>query len=413
MFCSFTLFRSLHTTYHCNQHILRVTHTHIIIRTNRRQTLRSYITCARMLVLRNSHRLCKFPLKLHPYYYFMTFHLFSICQRSSSTVTATNVPTSSPTPSSTLSSLNSPPIYNTCPPGNCQFGPDAFLPVPLLQNIPITNTTFLLRFGLPDPQTPLNLSTCACLLAGVEIDGEMVVRPYTPISTNAQKGTFDLLMRKYPQGKMSSYLSQLSPSKEKSNDDPVLVGFKHIPFNVKIQYPFASSSSSSSGKIPKVIAMICGGTGITPMIQALHALLGDSKSATEQVIMLYGSRNQQEILAREMLDDWSSQSHGKFHVTHVLSHEEGEILLPPEDFDEKASSLGLSSTQRYSCVKKGYIDRALIESVVPPATHGDDILIFVCGPPIMYDVLCGPRDKKEVTGVLGEMGYSHDQVYKF
>lgn len=207
---------------------------------------------------------------------------------------------------------------------------------------------------------------------------------------------------------MSSYLSALTPSASEE-DTSSMVGFKHIPFNVKIQYPFASSSS---GKVPKCIVMICGGTGITPMIQALHAILGDTtNSSIEKVYLLYGSRNQQEILAREMLDDWSRQSHGKFHVTHVLSHEEGEIVSVNGAMEDTDPSIIQSLS---SCsIKKGFIDRALIESVVPPSTEGEDLLIFVCGPPIMYDILCGPRDKKEVTGVLGEMGYSQDQVYKF
>ena len=30
-----------------------------------------------------------------------------------------------------------------------------------------------------------------------------------------------------------------------------------------------------------------------------------------------------------------------------------------------------------------------------------------------YDILCGPRGEDDVTGVLGEMGYSSEQVYKF
>jgi cytochrome-b5 reductase len=137
--------------------------------------------------------------------------------------------------------------------------------------------------------------------------------------------------------------------------------------------------------------MICGGTGITPMIQALHAILGDSDSNIEKIHLLYGSRTFDDILGRQMIDDWCV-THPKFNVTHVLSHEEKDV------------------DQYY---KKGFIDRALIESVVPPASEGDDVLIFICGPPVMYDILCGPRDDKNITGVLGEMGYSQHQVYKF
>ena len=94
------------------------------------------------------------------------------------------------------SSLTSSPIKSLVPPGECQFT-DSFTAVPLLENIPVSSTSFVLRFGLPDKEKGLGLSTCACLLAGANVeDGEdMVIRPYTPISTNDDKGTFDLLIK--------------------------------------------------------------------------------------------------------------------------------------------------------------------------------------------------------------------------
>ncbi len=93
------------------------------------------------------------------------------------------------------SSLTAPPTKSIIAPGKCQFT-DTFTAVPLLENIPVSSTSFVLRFGLPDKEQGLGLSTCACLLAGVNIEKEeMVIRPYTPISTNEDKGTFDLLVK--------------------------------------------------------------------------------------------------------------------------------------------------------------------------------------------------------------------------
>ena len=56
---------------------------------------------------------------------------------------------------------------------------------------------------MPDATKPLGLSTCACVLAKADLtvaessgsEGEAVIRPYTPISTNAQIGSFDLLVK--------------------------------------------------------------------------------------------------------------------------------------------------------------------------------------------------------------------------
>ena len=55
--------------------------------------------------------------------------------------------------------------------------------------------------------------------------------------------------------------------------------------------------------------------------------------------------------------------------------------------------------------------KQLIEANMPPPS--DDTMIFVCGPPPMYNALCGPRDQKELTGALAEMGYTAEMVYKF
>ena len=43
--------------------------------------------------------------------------------------------------------------------------------------------------------------------------------------------------------------------------------------------------------------------------------------------------------------------------------------------------------------------------------------VMVCGPPAMMDAVCGPKGEKGAQGPLGgmlkEMGYSEEDVYKF
>ena len=139
--------------------------------------------------------------------------------------------------------------------------------------------------------------------------------------------------------------------------------------------------------------MLVGGTGLTPMVQALHAILGSKDNVVqESVSMLYGSRNSNDILGKDLLDLWSSLE-DKFSVTHVLSHE-------PDDSTFKEG-------------ERGYISKELIQKHLPGPDE-DNIIIFVCGPPPMYEALCGPRDEQDsVKGLLGEMGYKPEQVYKF
>ena len=74
----------------------------------------------------------------------------------------------------------------------------------------------------------LNLPTCACLLLRVPGTPDDAVRPYTPISEEARRGSFDLLVKRYAGGAASQYLHQLALGDT--------VGFKHVPPNVKRQY---------------------------------------------------------------------------------------------------------------------------------------------------------------------------------
>lgn len=236
---------------------------------------------------------------------------------------------------------------------------------------PITHDTVLLTFALPDTEKPLNLSTCACILAKFDADGEAIVRPYTPVSTNAMIGKFQLVIKVYSGGKMTQHMNNMAIGEA--------LDFKHIPKNVKIQYPFGKQK----------LTMLAGGTGITPMIQALHAILGTSGDTTE-VALILGNKTAQDILCKDLIDDWAAKSGGRLRVTHVLSE------------------AGSDSAWQGA---KGFITRDLIAE--HSALPSEDVLVVVCGPPPMYNALCGPRDQEELTGTLAEMGYSKEQVFKF
>lgn len=265
-------------------------------------------------------------------------------------------------------------------PGNCAFGAE-WAKAPLVSKVAISHDTCVFTFGLEDGKA-LGLSTCACLLMqGVDgpndDEGKPIIRPYTPVSTNAMAGKFELMVKVYPDGKMSQYLSKLDVGQE--------MQFKHVGGNVKIQYPFNDK---------KEIGMIVGGTGITPMIQALHCVLG-TKDDTSKVAMLYGSKTSEEILAKETLDAWQTACPDRLNVTHVLSAE-----------PEGSSWAGA----------RGFITREMIETHFPKPES--DCLIFICGPPPLYAVFSGPRDPpgkppSELSGLLKEMGYKTEQVIKF
>merc|ERR1712110_477902 len=178
-------------------------------------------------------------------------------------------------------------------------------------------------------------------------------------------GKLQLLVKVYPDGLMSQHLKNLPMGST--------IDFKHVEKNVKIQYPF----------IKKHVTMLAGGSGITPMIQALHAILG-TPGDTTQVTMIFSNKSQEDILCKDLLDAWSREYADRCKVVHLISSEE-----------------------HANCLKIG----GLIEKHSAPPE--EDVLLMVCGPPDMYTHLCGPREDLELTGLLKQMGYRAEQVVKF
>jgi len=276
-------------------------------------------------------------------------------------------------PTGDLTSLVGPPTAAVVPAGQCSFGTE-WAKAKLVGRDQVTHDVILLTFELADISKPLGLATCACILAKMDDpeSSEPIVRPYTPVSTNAMVGKFQLCVKVYATGKMSNHLKELTTGES--------IEFKHIDKNVKIQYPFDK----------KQITMLVGGTGITPMIQALHAILGTADDST-QVTFIFGNKTQKDILCKDLLDSWAAGSGGRMKVMHVLSNA-----------DDDASWTGV----------KGFITKDLLAKEAP--SPSSDHLVVVCGPPPMYNALCGPREKpEELTGVLKEMGFAVEQVYKF
>ena len=96
-------------------------------------------------------------------------------------------------------------------PGRCQLGDD-WTPCALRDRVWVSDDTMVATFDLPDASAPLGLSTCACVLArgGAGDDGEPVVRPYTPVSTNALVGAFQVMVKVYERGTLSRALAALA-----------------------------------------------------------------------------------------------------------------------------------------------------------------------------------------------------------
>mmetsp|Transcript_41571 Transcript_41571/g.88714 ORF Transcript_41571/g.88714 Transcript_41571/m.88714 type:complete len:306 (-) Transcript_41571:455-1372(-) len=271
--------------------------------------------------------------------------------------------------------------------------PTSWLELPLVEKKEYNYDSTIYAFGLPDGQS-LNLPVCACLLLRApgrgrkegggkdDWDGTDAVRPYTPMSDNSMLGKFELLVKRYDGGAVSQWLHELELGAK--------VGFKHIKFNIKSQYPF-------EGK--KTITMICAGTGITPMYQAMWKLLG-TPGDDRKVTVLYGNKSPTDILMKEQLDEWAAKSGGRLKLVHVVGNRPDD---PPP--------AGWETTPTY-IAETGWVDEAKIKKYAFPPS--EDTLVFVCGLPMMYKFLCGPRTDKELAEgtTLHKLGYTSSMVAK-
>jgi cytochrome-b5 reductase len=242
---------------------------------------------------------------------------------------------------------------------------------------PVSHDTSIYTFGFPDPNSPSGLVTASAVLTKyVTPKGSNVIRPYTPISDNEQKGSFDLLVKTYEGGKMSVHIKSLQ-----IND---VLAFKGPIQKWKWQ-PNQFSE----------IGLIGGGTGITPLYQVIHEVLKNEADKTK-ITLLYGSKSSEDILLKTELDSLAAKHPDRFQVQYFVDEAKSE--------DKAASNLNV-----------GFITKEVIEKNLPKPSAASHV--FICGPPPLYKALSGPKvsptDQGEVTGVLAELGYDKTHVFKF
>ncbi|XVE54390.1 hypothetical protein DITRI_Ditri03aG0077000 [Diplodiscus trichospermus] len=254
--------------------------------------------------------------------------------------------------------------------------PDKWLEFKLQDTARVSHNTHLFRFSF-DPTAKLGLDVASCILTraplGQDDEGKpkYVIRPYTPISDPDAKGYFDLLIKVYPEGKMSQHFASLKPGDVVEVKGPI----------EKLRY---------SPNMKKHIGMIAGGTGITPMLQVIEAILKNPDDNT-QVSLLYANVSPDDILLKQKLDILAS-SHPNLKVFYTVDS-------PTKNWKGGA----------------GYISEDMAKKGLPGP--GDDTLILVCGPPGMMEHISGNKAKDysqgELTGILKELGYTEQMVYKF
>nr|AFK47499.1 unknown [Medicago truncatula] len=116
---------------------------------------------------------------------------------------------------------------------NIALIPDKWVEFKLQDTARVSHDTHLYRFSF-DPTKKLGLDVASCILTRAPFGqdaGEKpkyVIRPYTPISDTESKGYFDLLIKVYPEGKMSQHFASLKPGDMVEVKGPI-EKFKYTP----------------------------------------------------------------------------------------------------------------------------------------------------------------------------------------
>lgn len=257
-----------------------------------------------------------------------------------------------------------------------------FTPLKVSKNEVVGQNVHKITLDFPNKTDVLGMTTAGMLMVeGKKRDGSGVIaRPYTPVSRNDTVGKLELVVKDYPDiGNVSSHMC-----------------------NAKV-----GSTLSVKGCFTKIdvqpnkwkkVGMIAGGSGITPCLQVAEELLSNPNDTTE-ITLIFCNQNPQAIFLKDHINALASKSQGRFKVHYCV--DKAGVL----DFWK-----GLT----------GYVTPEMVKTHLP-AADGANNIIMVCGPPPMYNAVCGPKKfeegkppaQGEVAGILKDLGFTSDAVFKF
>ncbi|XP_022083644.1 NADH-cytochrome b5 reductase 3-like isoform X1 [Acanthaster planci] len=263
--------------------------------------------------------------------------------------------------------------------------PETKYPFELVDKEIVSHDTRRFRFALPSKDHILGLPVGQHIYLTCRIDGKLVIRPYTPVSSDEDKGFMDLVIKvyfknvhpKFPEGgKMSQYLDNMAigDAIDVRGPNGLLVYDGCGKFSIR-----ADKKSPPETRNAKKIGMIAGGTGITPMLQLARQVLKDPADKS-QLWLLFANQTEKDILLRPELEEISQEHGDRFKLWYTLDR-------PEEGW-------------KYS---SGFVSEDMIRDHMPPPSS--DTIILMCGPPPMINFACLPN--------LEKLGYTPDMRFSY
>lgn len=242
----------------------------------------------------------------------------------------------------------------------CCLDPEKFKEFKLIRRNQLSHNVAKFTFALPTPTSVLGLPIGQHISCRGRDDlGEEVIKPYTPTTLDSDLGYFELVIKMYPQGRMSHHFRELQEGDYLAVKGPK-GRFKYQPGQVE------------------AFGMLAGGTGIAPMFQVTRAILENPNDKTN-IHLIYANVTFDDILLKEELDNLATIFSDRFRIYYVLNQ-------PPEEWDGGV----------------GFISKEMILTHCPaPAS---DMQILRCGPPPM---------NKAMAAHLKDLGYTPQMQFQF
>lgn len=195
--------------------------------------------------------------------------------------------------------------------------------LPLIEREEISHDTRRFRFQLPSNKHVLGLPVGQHIHLIATINEELVIRAYTPVSSDDNVGHVDLVIKvykrnvhpKFPEGgKMSQYVDSLKIGDKIAFRGPT----------GKLQY--IGDGQFSIKKLRKepptpvqtdIVNMIAGGTGITPMLQLTREILKRPNDPTK-LALLFANQTESDILLRNELESLAEEYADRFKLWYTV-----------------------------------------------------------------------------------------------
>lgn len=188
------------------------------------------------------------------------------------------------------------------------------------------------------------------------IEGEEIRRSYSICSSPFENDKLEVAIKKVKGGKVSNYINDVV----KPGDI------------IDVMTPMGSFYSELDPMHKKNYVLFAGGSGITPMMSIMKAVLEAEPKST--IVLLYGNNDDASIIFKDTITDLEFRSEGRLKVVHILN-------TPPKNHPYLQQ--GIMTKEK---------NLVLIENFVGLNLDNE---FFICGPgPMMDNVVAALKEVK-------------------